>query len=228
MECQIFKLFGLPDTSVKESKERVKAAIRNSNIEFLSRRIIVNLSPASTRKEGSMFDLSIAIGVLIANRNIRNLHLGKLLMETIFIGELSLNGNIEKTKGILPIAMEAKRLGIKRMIIPMKNAEEVQMIEGIEILPVKSLREVMDYLNGEKEITPKDNHNISLSQDFKYEIDFSEVKGQKSVKRALEIAASGGHNCILIGSPRSGKNHVSKKNANHFARNKLRRSYGNY
>ena len=212
MECQIFKSFGLPDTSVKESKERVKAAIRNSNIEFLSRRIIVNLSPASTRKEGSMFDLSIAIGVLIANRNIRNLHLGKLLMETIFIGELSLNGNIEKTK----------------VIIPMKNAEEVQMIEGIEILPVKSLREVMDYLNGEKEITPKDNHNISLSQDFKYEIDFSEVKGQKSVKRALEIAASGGHNCILIGSPRSGKNHVSKENANHFARNKLRRSYGNY
>lgn len=228
MECQIFKSFGLPDTSVKESKERVKAAIRNSDIEFLSRRIIVNLSPASTRKEGSMFDLPIAIGVLIANRNIRNLHLGKILMETVFVGELSLNGNIEKTKGILPIAMEAKRLGIKRMIIPMKNAEEVQILEGIEILPVKSLKEVIDYLNGEREIQPQGNQRIALNQRVQYDTDFSEVKGQESVKRALEIAASGGHNCILIGSPRSGENHVSKENANYLARNRARRSFGNY
>lgn len=228
MECQIFKSFGLPDTSVKESKERVKAAIRNSDIEFLSRRIIVNLSPASTRKEGSMFDLPIAIGVLIANRNIRNLHLGKLLMETVFVGELSLNGNIEKTKGILPIAMEAKRLGIKRMIIPMKNAEEVQVLEGIEILPVKSLKEVIEYLNGEREIQPQGNQRIALNQRVQYDTDFSEVKGQESVKRALEIAASGGHNCILIGSPRSWENHVSKENANYLARNTARRSFGNY
>ena len=227
MECQIFKSFGLPDTSVKESKERVKAAIRNSNIEFLSRRIIVNLSPASTRKEGSMFDLSIAIGVLIANRNIRNLHLGKLLMETIFIGELSLNGNIEKTKGILPIAMEAKRLGIKRIILPKQNAEEVGVLQDLEILPVNTLREVIHYLNGKKDINKYESKILDLNKSIEYEYDFSEVKGQKSVKRALEIAASGGHNCILIGSPRSGKNHVSKENANHFARNKLRRSYGN-
>lgn len=211
MECQIFKSFGLPDTSVKESKERVKAAIRNSNIEFLSRRIIVNLSPASTRKEGSMFDLPIAIGVLIANRNIRNIHLGKLLTETIFIGELSLNGNIEKTKGILPIAMEAKRLGIKRMVIPMKNAEEVQVLEEIEILPVKSLKEVINYLNGEKGIKPQESQRMELSQSFSYEMDFSEVKGQESVKRALEIAASGGHNCLLIGSPGAGKTMLARR-----------------
>lgn len=228
MECQIFKSFGLPDTSVKESKERVKTAIRNSNIEFLSRRIIVNLSPASTRKEGSMFDLPIAIGVLIANRNIRNLHLGKLLMETVLVGELSLNGQIEKTKGILPIAMEAKRLGIKRMIIPKKNAEEVQFLKEIEILPVSHIKEVIDYLNGKKELNTLENKKIELNCNNEYDTDFSEVKGQESVKRALEIAASGGHNCLLIGSPRSWENHVSKENANYFARNRARRSFGNY
>ena len=111
MECQIV---GLPDTSVKESRERVKTAIRNSNIEFLSRKIVVNLSPANTRKEGSMFDLPIAVGILIANKHIRNPDLEKILEETIFIGELSLNGKIEKTKGILPICIEARKLGIRK------------------------------------------------------------------------------------------------------------------
>lgn len=211
MECQIFKLSGLPDTSVKESKERVKAAIRNSNIEFLSRRIVVNLSPANTRKEGSMFDLPIAIGILIANRNIQNRSLRKVLMETIFMGELSLNGNIEKIRGILPIGMEAQRMGIKRMIIPKQNAEEASVLKNIEILPVSNLKEVIDYLNGEKQMIPKKNKTVSFKQQDEYKIDFSEVKGQESVKRALEIVAAGGHNCFLIGSPGAGKTMLARR-----------------
>lgn len=193
-----FEIVGLPDISVKESKERVKTAIRNSNFEFLSKRIIVNLSPANTRKEGSMFDLPIAVGILIANRNIKNPNLDKILAETIFIGELSLNGNIERTNGILPICIEAKKLGIKRIILPKQNVKEASILKGIEILAVSSLREVIFYLNGKKEIPQEKDIDISLNENSEYEFDFSEVKGQESAKRALEIAASGGHNCLLI------------------------------
>ena len=185
-----FQIVGLPDTSVKEAKERVKTAIKNCNIEFLSRKIIVNLSPANTRKEGSKFDLAIAIGILIANKEIKNENIKEILNNTIFIGELSLNGNIEKIKGILPICIEAKKLGINRIILPRQNAEEVRILDNIEIIPVNNLQEVISYLNKEKEI--KYNKNLKLkTKKTQYEFDFSEVKGQENVKRALEISAAG-------------------------------------
>lgn len=219
-----FEIVGLPDTSLKESKERVKTAIKNSNIEFLSRRIVVNLSPANTRKEGSMFDLPIAIGILIANKDIRNQKLEKILQETIFIGELSLNGNIEKTKGILPICIEAKRLGMKRIILPKPNAKEATILKEMEILPVSTLKEVISYLNGKKEILQEKSNNLRLTKEKEYEFDFSEVKGQENVKRALEIAASGGHNCLLIRVARLWKNHASQKTTKHFTRYEIRGS----
>ena len=219
-----FEIVGLPDTSVKESKERVKTAIRNSNIEFLSRRIVVNLSPANTRKEGSMFDLPIAVGILIANKNIRHPHLERILEETIFIGELSLNGNIEKGKGILPICIEAKKLGIKRIILPEQNAKEAMILEGLEILPVTNLREVILYLTGRKIIISSEKtKNVNLKANIEYEFDFSEVKGQENAKRALEIAASGGHNCLLIRLPRFWKDYVGQKAPFYFARYEFRR-----
>ncbi len=200
-----FEIVGLPDTSIRESRERVKTAIRNSTSEFLSRRIVVNLAPASTKKEGSIFDLPIAIGILIANNIISNENLN----DTIFIGELSLDGSIENIKGVLPICIEAKRLGIKKVILPKSNASEASIIKELEIIPVSSLNEIIQYLNNQITITKAKNVNFNSNINSSYEFDFSEVKGQENVKRALEISAAGGHNCILIRKSRFRKNYVS-------------------
>ena len=193
-----FEIVGLPGTSIKEAKERVKIAIKNSKFKLKSRKIIVNLAPANTRKEGSMLDLPIAIGILIATGNIKNSNINKILKETIFVGELSLKGTVEKVKGILPICIEAKRLGIKRIALPMGNTKEAKIIQGIEILPIEDLQEAIMFLNGE--LLPIENEEQKVNIKPKYNIDFSEIKGQENVKRALEIAASGGHNCLLIRS----------------------------
>ena len=194
-------IVGLPDTSIKESKERVRTAIKNSGYELLSRKVVINLAPADIKKEGSFLDLPIAIGILkstyyIAENDFEN---------TAFIGELSLDGKLNSVNGILPICIEAKKIGINKLIIPKDNLEDV-----------------IDYLNkGKKLQQVKSTWNELQEHNIKYPLDFSEVKGQESAKRALEIAAAGGHNCLLIGSPGTRKNNACQKNSKYIARLKF-------
>ena len=193
-----FNIVGLPDASIRESKERVQTAIKNSGFKFSNKKIIVNLAPANTKKEGSIFDLPMAVGILIATDIIVNKRLYEILDKTIFIGELSLDGNLNKISGVLPICIEAKKLGIKQVILPFENANEASIIEGLTVLPINHITEVVSFLNNNSNIHPaKFIGNNSVGNDL-LDIDFSEVKGLENVKRALEIAAAGNHNCLLL------------------------------
>jgi len=210
MKGKNYFIVGLPDNAIKESLQRIESALKTNGFLMPRIKLLVNLAPANIRKSGSAFDLPIAIGILAGSGQLKNLH---LLQQLVIMGELNLDGSILPLKGALPIAIQARKEKFKGFIVPRSNGGEAAIVNKLAVYPVSHIREVVDFLDERKPIDPidPDTRRDFLATQYQFDIDFKDVRGQQNIKRALEIAAAGGHNAILIGPPGSGKTMLAKR-----------------